>query len=130
MAMIIVVIPTTLFIITLLFDYWAAMQIDNRLKLMSHRAIVAINNAPDLSSPDTLKGSMKTGEFDLQQGLCPSAKPVLSLTRLGDGVAGQTQVETAVVYDGFNHLDPRILSSTIVSYSYNDQNGSFKLECK
>lgn len=131
MAMIIVVIPTTLFIITLLFDYWAAMQLDNRLKLMSNRGIMAVNNAVNLSSANVLKDSMiASGDWTIIQSLCPSSNPVLVLTYIGTmPIANETEVTTALRYDKFNHLAARTLSSKITSYSYNDQNGSFKLEC-
>lgn len=131
MAMIIVVIPTTLFIITLLFDYWTAMQLDNRLKLMSNRGIMAINNASDLSSANVLKISMvASGDWAIIESLCPTSKPVLGLTYIGTmPITNETEVTTAVRYETFNHLAARTLSSKITSYSYNDQNGSFKLEC-
>ncbi len=130
MAMILVVIPTSLFIITLLFDYWAAMQIDNRLKLMSHRAITAINNSENLSSTTTLLASMTVDEQTLIGSMCPSSMPNVTFTREGDMPFGQTRIETLVKYDKFNHLGTKELSSIITSYSYRDQNGSFKLECK
>jgi hypothetical protein len=131
MAMVIVVIPVTLFIITLLFDYWAAMQLDNRLKLMSHRAITAINSSGDLSTSEKVKTSLQaSGEWARIQTLCPSSQPTLDIkTRVGDLNQGQTQIETFVTYNKFNHLGSKRLSSTIISYSYNDQNGSFQLEC-
>lgn len=130
MAMILVVIPTSLLIITLLFDYWAAMQIDNRLKLMSHRSITAINNAEDLSSTDNFLASMTADEKTLIVSMCPSSMPNVIFTRVGDMPAGQTQIQTLVNYDKFNRLGAKELSSIITSYSYRDQNGSFKLECK
>jgi hypothetical protein len=121
----------TLFIITLLFDYWAAMQLDNRLKLMSHRAITAINSSGDLSTSAKVKTSLQaSGEWARIQTLCPSSQPTLDIkTRVGDLNQGQTQIETFVTYNKFNHLGSKRLSSTIISYSYNDQNGSFQLEC-
>ncbi len=126
MALIIVVIPTTAFMITLLFDYWTAMQLDNRLKLMSHRAIMAINNAETLGASFTLSES----EEGVLSGLCPSSMPNLELTYLGEMEApGQTRVAATVTYDRFNHLEAKELASTITSYSYNDQNGSYLLEC-
>jgi hypothetical protein len=130
MAMILVVIPTSLFIITLLFDYWAAMQIDNRLKLMSHRAIMAINNSEDLSSTNTLLASMTSDEQTLISSMCPSSMPNVTFTREGNMPSGQTKIQTLVKYDKFNRLGTKELSSIITSYSYRDQNGSFKLECK
>lgn len=130
MAMIVVVIPTSIYMITILFDYWTAMQLDNHLKLMSHRAISAMNNASDLSSMASLETSMKTtGNWDVINGLCPKDM-TLSLISRTDMPKGQTQVVMAVTYDKFNHLDVQELSSKIISYSYNDQNGSFKMECK
>lgn len=130
MAMIVVVIPTSIYMITILFDYWAAMQLDNRLKLMSHRAITAMNNAPDLSSMSALKTSMtSTGDWNMINDLCPKDMTLSVISRT-DMPKGQTQVIMAVTYDKFNHLETKELTSSIVSYSYNDQNGSFKLECK
>lgn len=131
MAMIVVVIPMTLFIITLLFDYWTVMQLDNRLKLMSHRAITAMNNSSDLSSAATLKTSMQTsGDWDMIQSLCPSSMPALSLGNRSDMPKGQTKIEVVVTNYPLNRLGNKTLHSAITSYSYNDQNGSFQLECK
>jgi hypothetical protein len=106
------------------------MQIDNRLKLMSHRAITAINNSENLSSTTTLLNSMTVDEQTLIISMCPSSMPNVTFTREGDMPFGQTRIETLVKYDKFNHLGTKELSSTITSYSYRDQNGSFKLECK
>lgn len=126
MAMIIVVIPTAAFIITLLFDYWTAMQLDNRLKLMSHRAVMALNNAEALDGAYTLSAEDAT----LLASLCPASKKTLEFIRVGDMPSGQTQITALVTYDRFNHLEAKELKSAITSYSYRDQNGSYQLECK
>jgi len=129
-AMIIVVIPTTIFMITLLFDYWALMRVDNQLKLIAHRTITALNNAEDLSSKDSAIDSMKPEEYEMIQSLCPPIKPNIAFDRIGDMPFGQTKVEVMMTYDNLNHLDPKQMSSSITSYSYHDSNGSFTLECK
>lgn len=125
MAMIVVVIPVTILIITLLFDYWAVMQLDNRLKLMCHRAIMAIDNNETLST-FALSAPDKTAIASL----CPTAMPNLTLVRVGDLSAGQTRIEAVITDYPFNRLGNKTLHASIVSYSYRDQNGSFKLECK
>lgn len=125
MALIIVVIPTFAFIVTILFDYWTVMQLDNRLKLMSHRAITIIDNNETLGS-----FSFSTAEKTLIASFCPASMPTLVFSRTGDMTTGQTRIESSVMYDKFNHLEAKNVSSIITSYSYRDQNGSFKLECK
>ncbi|MBN2869561.1 MAG: hypothetical protein JXK04_01235 [Campylobacterales bacterium] len=126
MALIIVVIPTAAFMITLLFDYWTAMQLDNRLKLMSHRAIMAINNAETLGAAYTLPEA----DREIVESLCPASMRALVFARMDDMPSAQTRITAQVMYDRFNHLEAKVLSSTITSYSYNDQNGSYLLECK
>lgn len=125
MAMIIVVIPTFAFIITILFDYWTVMQLDNRLKLMSHRTITIIDNNETLGI-----FSLPEAEKTVIASLCPSSMPTLTFVRIGDMPAGQTKIESTLAYDKFNHLEAKRVSSIITSYSYRDQNGSFKQECK
>ena len=126
MAMIVVVIPTSIFIITLLFDYWTAMQLDNRLKLISHRGIMAINNAEVLDGAYTLPAADTT----MLASLCPASMGAIEFKRVGDMPSGQTQITAQITYDRFNHLGAKELKSTITSYSYRDQNGSYQLECK
>ncbi|MDD5717747.1 MAG: hypothetical protein PHW64_08065 [Sulfuricurvum sp.] len=130
-ALMIVVIPTAIFLMTLLLDYWTVMQLDNRLKMMSHRAIMIINNESNLSSEANVKKSMDDLKaWGVLQSLCPSSKPTLKLSRVGEMNASQTKIEVVIAKYPLNRLGDKNLSSTITSYSYKDQNGSFKLECE
>lgn len=130
MAMVVVVIPVTIFIITLLFDYWAVMRMDNQVKLIAHRGVMYINNAVDASSADKVIGSMSEAEVKTMVSLCPPSNPSLNFVRTGNSNEGEIVLEAKMVYSELNHLEPKTVSTIIKSYSYNDQNGSFVLECK
>lgn len=127
MAMLVVVIPTTIFIITLLFDYWTLMRVDNQLKLIAHRSVTAINNAVDAS---TAGSALSSSEKTIIEDLCPPAFPVLAVSRVKDMPSGQIEINATITYSGLNHMDDTTLSTVIASYSYQEQNGSFAIECK
>jgi len=131
MATLLVVLPVIVFMMTILFDYWAIMRLDNQLKLIAYRCATAVNNAQDLSSDTALKTIMQSdGEWARVQGLCPPSRPNLTLTRQGDLAKGQSLVSASLTYERLNHRGPQVLTSTLQSYSYRDQNGSFLFECK
>lgn len=130
MAMMIVVIPVSIFMITLLFDYWALMRLDNQLKLIAHRGVTFINNAEDASTTEGVLGSMSSDEITTMTSLCPTSNPTLDFSRISNASKGEIVLETKMTYSNLNHLDPKTLSTIIKSYSYNDQNGSFVIECK
>ena len=129
MAMLLVVLPATAFFITLLFDYWSIMQIDNRLKLITYQLSGMINNAEALTSVETAREEISDSDMELLRSLCPSSMPQVTLNRTGDMPEGQTEVRAQLRYERLNHMGTKLLQSSIRSYSYHDQNGSFLFEC-
>jgi hypothetical protein len=130
MATLLVVLPTTAFFLTLLFDYWSLMRIDNQLKLITYQVSGMLNNAPDLSTTEAAQSEMSESDRALLASFCPSSMAQTTFVRIGDMPPGQTQVTGRVVYNRLNHMGEKQLQSTLRSYSYHDQNGSFLFECQ
>ncbi|MBA3026447.1 MAG: hypothetical protein FP820_08560 [Sulfurimonas sp.] len=125
MALLLVVLPTVAFIVTLLIDYWAVMRIDNNLKLMTNLATSKMNNITDLSvSPSD--AALET----LLSSFCPNNKTVsLGGSRIGDGSAeGIITVNASYTHNG-TYLKNKTMTSTMVTYSYHDQNATINLVC-
>jgi hypothetical protein len=125
MAVLLVVLPTVAFIVTLLIDYWAVMRIDNNLKLMTNLATSKINNITDLSmSPSD--AALET----LLSSYCPKDTAIsLAGSRAGDGsAAGIITVNASYTYNG-TYLKDKTMTSTMVTYSYHDQNATINLVC-
>lgn len=125
MAVLLVVLPTIAFIVTLLIDYWAIMRIDNNLKLMTSLATTKMNNITDLSfSPSDANLQ------NLLSSYCPKDTAVnLNASRIGDGSAeGIIIVNASYTYNG-TYLKDKTMNATMVTYSYHDQNATINLVC-
>ncbi|MBD3823596.1 MAG: hypothetical protein IE916_03710 [Epsilonproteobacteria bacterium] len=125
MALLLVVLPTIAFIITLLIDYWAVMRIDNNLKIIVHLASTKMDNMSDLSaSPSDAALEKELSSY------CPEGKKVtFAGARSGDGpMSGGIKVSASYRYSGSYLKDKEMLSS-MVSYSYHDQNATIELVC-
>lgn len=125
MALMLVVLPTVAFIITLLIDYWAVMRIDNNLKIIAHLASSKLNNMSDLAS------SPQDGDLqNLLSSYCPKGKVLtLANSRSGDGpMSGAIDVRVSYTYNG-TYLKDKTMLATMVSYSYHDQNATIELVC-
>ncbi len=125
MAVLLVVLPTIAFIVTLLIDYWAVMRIDNNLKLMTSLATAKMNNITDLSSSPS-DSSLQT----LLSSYCPKDTAVtLSGSRVGDGTAKDIIIVNAsYTYNGV-YLKDKTMNATMVTYSYHEQNATISLVC-
>lgn len=125
MALLLVVLPTVVFIITLLLEYWAVMRIDNNLKLMTHLATSKLNNVTDLS--------LDVEDAQLQSALsryCPKETSVsLAGSRVADGAGADfISVSASYTYSG-NYLKNKTITAKMETYSYHDQNGTIELVC-
>lgn len=129
-AIILVLLPVVAFFLTLMLDYWTLMRIDNQLKLIAYQISGKLDSSEDLSTADAFTTAVGSDDLSQIASLCPAAKPTLNVTRTEDMPYGQTLVTAQVVYDQLNHMDDRTMQTTIRSFSYRDQNGSFLIECK
>lgn len=125
MALLLVVLPTMAFIVTLLIDYWAVMRIDNNLKLMTNLATSKFNNSTDLSTNPS-DANLQT----ILSSYCPKDTAVnLSASRAGDASAkGVISVTASYTYNG-TYLKNKTMNATMVTYSYHDQNATINLVC-
>lgn len=126
MATLLVVIPTLAFLVTMMFDYWAVMQADNRLKLIANMASTELDGLEDLSDTG-LGGEDWTVLFNQLDKLCPGSTKIAYKSRAD---AGEGIVEVIVSY---KHLGPyfeNTLSTSMSTYSYHEQNATINLTCE
>jgi hypothetical protein len=122
MALLLLVLPTIAFIMTLIIDYWTVMQIDYKLKLIANYVSEKANSEEDLS----------TFTSD-DRGLCPvidGNKTTLIFGPQADSNAtGNIDITIKCSYSGPYFKDKNI-STSIHTYSYHDQNMSITGTCQ
>ena len=128
MALLLLVLPTLAFILTLLIDYWTVMQIDYKLKLVANYVSDKANSQEDLS-----------GFISDDRGLCPvigGKKTVLSFvddsnnsTQSDATDEGHIDITIKCNYNGA-YFKNKVLSTSMHTLSYHDQNMSIIGTCK
>jgi len=126
MATLLVVLPTLAFLVTFMFDYWAVMQADNRLKLIAFMSSTHLDGLEDLSNAGLGKQdwTILFAELDKQ---CPGST---NIVYKGRADANSSIVEVIV---SFNHSGPyfnRTISTSMSTYSYHEQNATINLVCE
>jgi hypothetical protein len=124
MAMLLVVLPTLAFVITLMTDYWSVMQEDYKLKLIANQVSMVLDGEQDLRAANlnaTLNGSINN--------ICPRGT-TLSFSAPQDAhTLGQVSVTIAYVHNGA-YFKNKTLSTQMQTYSYHDQNISITGTCQ
>ena len=126
MATLLVVLPTLAFLVTFMFDYWAVMQNDNRLKLIANMTSTQLDSLEDLSieglnSYDWTILSSKLDE------LCPGSSKIVFKGR-SDSQKGV--VDVIVSYHHTGRYFDKTISTSMSTYSYHDQNATVNLTCE
>jgi len=121
MAMLLVVLPTMAFIIALLTDYWAVMQADYKLKLIANSVSEVADNKQNLS-----------GFTTSDNGLCPKGSTLSFSNPSFYSDANKTgfiDVTIRYLYNG-TYFKNKMLTTTMHTYSYHDQNMSIVGTCQ
>lgn len=126
MATLLVVLPTLVFSVTFMIEYWKIMQVDYKLKLIANMSADYLNGKEDLTSVQT--ESDYPSFITNVSSLCPGDKNITFSSTPGT----QTNiVDITVKYttpDGV-YLGKQIISTNIKTYSYHDKNISATLIC-
>ncbi len=118
MATLLVVLPTMAFIVTFMIDYWSIMQEDYKLKLIVNQASQKADNMEDLSS------------FDLDaDDLCPNATHLVFSKAKDADTKGRIDIVIAYTHNG-PYVKNKLLSTSMHTYSYHDQNMSIIGTCQ
>lgn len=127
MAMLLLVLPTMAFIVTLILDYWNVMQIDYRLKLIANMGSQFYNSENDLTVANL---NNNPAFFTQADTLCPAGTDLNITASANDAtVAGVVDLRVEYDYNG-TYFKNRTLSTNIITYSYNDQNLTAVLTCQ
>jgi len=118
MATLLVVLPTMAFIVTFMIDYWSIMQEDYKLKIIANQASQKADNAEDLSS-----FSMNADD------LCPNATHLVFSNKKDAAKKGRIDIVINYTHNGA-YLKNKLLSTSMHTYSYHDQNMSITGTCQ
>ena len=124
MAMLLVVLPTLAFIITLMIDYWSVMQEDYKLKLIANQTSMILDSEEDLRAADlnaTLNNEINN--------LCPKGTTLSFSTPQNAPTKGQVSVNIEYVHNG-PYFKNKTLTTQMQTYSYHDQNISITGTCQ
>jgi len=118
MATLLVVLPTMAFIVTFILDYWSIMQEDYKLKLIANQVSQKADNMKDLSN-------FKMNADDL----CPKGTSLVFSNQKDSDKKGKIDVVITYIHNG-NYLKNKLLSTSMHTYSYHDQNMSITGTCQ
>jgi len=131
MATLLVVLPTLAFLVTFMFDYWAVMQEDNKLKLMANMVSTELDDVEDLSLAG-LNAYLQTSEginlVSSLNSLCPTNTNIVFNTPRADAPAGI--ISTTLSYHHVGRYFDKVISTNMSTYSYHDQNATIDLICR
>ena len=124
MAMLLVVLPTLAFILTLMIDYWSVMQEDYKLKLIANQVSMILDGKETLRDANlstTLNNSINN--------ICPRGTTLSFSSPQDAPTLGQVSVTIAYVHNGA-YFKNKTLSTQMQTYSYHDQNISITGTCQ
>jgi len=128
MATLLVVLPTIAFITTLIFEYWTIMQADYKLKLIANMTADYVNSKEDA----TVWGSDYTDFLANvnNNNLCPNGTTLGAKGSFAnDEAQGVMNITIEYKYTKAVYITDKTLSTSMITYSYHDQNLSATLEC-
>lgn len=133
MATLLVVLPTLVFAIVILLDYWSVMQADYKLKLVANIVSEYAIASEDLNN-------IKTGNILDQQArldsmvaransLCPKGTST-AFSNIADATGfAEVDIEARYTYNG-TYIKNKTLTTQMNAYSYVDQNISVVVTCQ
>jgi len=128
MATLLIVLPTTAFIITLILEYYTLMQADYKLKLIANLAADYVNSKEDTTDWSDL--NTKFLDPVNAKALCPNGSTLEVKSAANDQPAGQIDISVEYRYKKAVYITDKVVSTGMITYSYHDQNLSTILECK
>lgn len=128
MALLLVVLPTMAFIVTLLLDYWTVMQADYRLKIIANLGSDHANGLTDARDFGDANTTLILLDPVNSQNLCPNGTTLGVKTSVNDAPSGQINLYVQYTHNG-PYLKNKTLSTSMLTYSYHDQNLTATLEC-
>ena len=128
MATLLVVLPTIAFIITLILEYYTVMQADYKLKLIANLAADYVNSKEDTTDWSDLNTKFLDPANANQ--LCPNGSTLSVKSASNDQPNGQISITVEYPYTQAVYISDKTLSTSMITYSYHDQNLSTILECQ
>ncbi len=125
MAMLLVVLPTLAFIITLMIDYWSVMQEDYKLKLIANQVSTVLDSQQDLRAAN-LNTTLST---QIGSNLCPRGTTISFSAPADAPTLGQVIVTIKYTHNG-HYFKNKTLNTQMQTYSYHDQNISITGTCQ
>ena len=125
MAMLLVVLPTLAFVITLMIDYWSVMQEDYKLKLIANQASLVLDSEQDLRAAD-LNATLTS---KVGSNLCPRGTNISFSAPADAPQFGQVIVTIKYTHNG-HYFKNKTLNTQMQTYSYHDQNISITGTCQ
>jgi len=123
MATLLVVLPTMAFIVTFIIDYWSLMQADYKLKLIANMGAEYYNSKVDIT--DVNEDATFLGSAG---GICPNGTTLSLKSSAAGDTAGQISLTVEYLHDG-PYLKNKTVTTSMLTYSYHDQNLSATLQC-
>ena len=127
MALLLVVLPTMAFIVTLLLDYWTVMQADYRLKIIANLGSDYANGITDARDFGDANTTLTLLDPVNSKNLCPNGTTLGVKTSANDAPFDQINLYVEYTHNG-PYLN-KTLSTSMLTYSYHDQNLTATLEC-
>lgn len=127
MALLLLVLPTMAFIITLILEYWNVMQVDYKLKLIANMGSQFYNSEEDLTVANL---NNSPAFFTQANSLCPTDTSLTISSSANDAATvGVVDLRVQHDYNG-TYFKNKTLSTNIITYSYHDQNLTIVLTCQ
>ncbi len=127
MALLLVVLPTMVFIITLLLDYWTVMQADYKLKLIANLSSQYANGKEDVTDLSDIDAQLISRVN--AQNLCPNGKSLSLKSSNTNGLEGQIVLSVEYVHNG-PYIQNKTIRTNMLTYSYHDQNLTAVFVCQ
>ncbi len=127
MATLLVVLPTLAFSVTMIIEYWAVMQADYRLKLVTNLTSNFLDSSGNL--PRTISDTVGYTNYETAvNDLCP-ANTDIEFTQGVDNVKGEISVTVKYIHNG-TYFKNKTITSKMHTYSLHDKNISVVATCK
>ena len=124
MAMLLVVLPTLAFVLTLMIDYWSVMQEDYKLKLIANQTSMVLDGEENLRAADL--NTILTNKIN---NICPRGTTLSFSTPKDASTLGQVSVKIQYLHNGA-YFKNKLLSTQMQTYSYHDKNISITGTCQ
>ncbi|MDH4944308.1 hypothetical protein [Sulfurimonas sp. C5] len=132
MATLLVVLPTLVFSIVILLDYWNVMQADYKLKLVANMTsdfMVARADLRDFTDGSDGNATDFQRYLERVNTLCPNQTSATFSSISDAQKLGEIAITTTYDYNG-TYIKNKTLTTQMNTYSYADQNISVVVKCQ